>query len=209
MTRIFRAITGSCVRLTLGLLVLALPSLCQNAAEVTHLRDQPFQTRLASGATLRLRLHDGNFRILGDSGDKLSVRADGKSLAQAGNIRVRLVRAGDVVDLKLSHVPKNELQVTIGVPASTNLYTRMRGGDLTVEGIAGNKDLRLTGGDLTIQVPRPEDYGHVHLSVRFGDISGSQFGDPKGWLGNSVQRDGRGEYRLDAHVFAGDLILKP
>jgi hypothetical protein len=84
----------------------------------------------------------------------------------------------------------------------------MRGGDLAVEGIAGDKDLELTGGDLTIQVGSADDYAHVDLSVRFGDVSGAQFGDPKGWLGNSVRKDGSGKYRLHAHVMAGDLVLK-
>jgi hypothetical protein len=112
------------------------------------------------------------------------------------------------VDLKLSHVPKKELQVTIEIPRSTNLYARMRGGDLSVQGVAGDKDLELAGGDLTIQVGSPEDYSHVDLSVRFGDVSGTQFGDPKGWIGNSVRREGNGKYRLHAHVMAGDLVLK-
>lgn len=33
-----------------------------------------------------------------------------------------------------------------------NLYARMRGGNLSVEGVMGDKDLELSGGDLTIQV---------------------------------------------------------
>ena len=40
-------------------------------------------------------------------------------------------------------------------------------------------------------------------------VNPSQFGDPKGWIGNSVKRDGAGKHELLAHVFAGDLILKP
>jgi hypothetical protein len=84
----------------------------------------------------------------------------------------------------------------------------MRGGDLSVLGIAGDKDLELAGGDLTLQVGSPEDYSHVDLSVTFGDVSSTLFGDPKGWLGNSVRRDGNGKYKLHAHVMAGDLVLK-
>jgi hypothetical protein len=155
-----------------------------------------------------LHLHDGDFRIVGSDSEKISVHVEGKNVEQAKHIRIQLKRSNGTVDLKLSHVPKNELQVTIEIPRSTNLYARMRGGDLSVEGVVGDKDLELTGGNLTIQVGSPEDYASVDLSVRFGDVSGTQFGDPKGWLGNSVRKDGNGKYRLHAHVMAGDLVLK-
>jgi hypothetical protein len=160
-------------------------------------------------ATLRLHLHDGDYRIVGvDSGD-ITVRTDGKNKPLAKKMKIRFDRKGDVLDLTLSHVPKNELQVTIEIPRETGLYARMRAGDLSVMGVTGDKDLELTGGDLSVQVPDPKDYGPVDLSVKFGDLSGSQFGDPKGWIGNSVKLDGSGKYRLHAHVFAGDLLLKP
>ncbi|MFZ0864239.1 MAG: hypothetical protein WCA27_07895 [Candidatus Sulfotelmatobacter sp.] len=181
---------------------------CQSAQESTNLQRQNFETNLASGASLRLHLHDGEFRVVGSDLEKISVHVEGKNVELAKHIRIQLKRSDRAVDLKLSHVPKNELQVTIEIPRSTNLYARMRGGDLSVEGVVGDKDLELTGGDLTIQVQSPEDYAHVDLSVRFGDVSGSQFGHPKGWLGNSVRKDGNGKYRLHAHVMAGDLVLK-
>jgi len=181
---------------------------CQTTQETTNLDRQAFETSLASGANLRLHLHIGDFRIVGTDAEKIAVRVTGKNLEHAKDIKIQVTRSEGAVDLKLSHVPKNELQVTIEIPRSTNLYARMRGGDLSVEGVAGNKDLELTGGDLTIQVGSPEDYSHVDLSVKFGDVSGTQFGDPKGWLGNAVRKDGNGKYRLHAHVTAGDLILK-
>lgn len=154
----------------------------------------------ASGANLRLHLHDGDFRIIGSDSEKISIHVEGKNVEQAKNIKVELQRSDSGVDLKLSHVPKNELQLTIRIPRSTNLYARMRGGDLSVEDVTGDKDLELTGGNLTIQVGNPEDYSHVDLSVSFGEVSGTQFGDPKGWLGNSVSKNGAGKYRLHAHL---------
>jgi hypothetical protein len=176
--------------------------------ETTNLPHQGFEANLASGATLRLHLHEGDFRVVGIDSEKISIHVEGKNLEQAKNIQFHLKRSGSAVDLKLSNVPKKELQVTIEIPKSTNLYARMRGGDLSVQDVAGDKDLELTGGDLTIQVGSPEDYSHVDLSVKFGDVSGTQFGDPKGWLGNSVRKDGNGKYKLHAHVMAGDLVLK-
>jgi hypothetical protein len=181
---------------------------CQSAQETTNLQHQKFETSLASGASLRLHLHEGDFRVVGSNSEKISVRVEGKNVERASQIKIRLRRSDGGIDLKLSRVPKKELQVTIEIPRSTNLYARMRGGNLSVEGVVGDKDLELTGGDLTIQVGSPEDYAHVDLSVRFGDVSGTQFGDPKGWLGNSVTKDGIGKYRLHAHVMAGDLVLK-
>jgi hypothetical protein len=196
------------LRLSAATLLFAPAAVGQIAQEITKLPPQGFETNLASGATIRLHLHDGNFRIVGNDAEKIFIHTAGKNSEQAKDIKIRLTRSGNGVDLKLSHVPKYELQVTIEIPRTTNLYARMRGGDLAVSGVAGDKDLELKGGDLTIQVGNPEEYSHVDLSVRFGDVNGDQFGQPKGWLGGSVRKDGYGKYRLHAHVLAGDLRLK-
>ena len=180
---------------------------CQIAQETASLQHQSFETNLASGTTLRLHLRDGDFRVVGSDSEKISIHFEGKNVEQAKDIKIQLKRSDGGVDLKLLHVPKKELQVTIEIPRSTNLYARMRGGDLSVQGVAGDKDLELTGGDLTIQVGSPDEYSRVDLSVKFGDVSGTQFGDPKGWIGNSVRKEGSGKYRLHAHVTAGDLML--
>jgi hypothetical protein len=193
----------------LGVLLLSVSvAFCQASLEATKREPQTFQTNLASGANLRLHLHAGDFRVVGTDGERISIHVEGKNVQQAKKVKIQVTRSDGAVDLKLSHVPKNELQVTIEIPKSTNLFARMRGGDLTVEGVEGDKDLELTGGDLTIQVRSPQEYAHVDVSVRFGDVSGTQFGEPKGWLGNSVRKEGTGKYRLHAHVMAGDLVLK-
>jgi hypothetical protein len=171
--------------------------------------DGPFQTDLSRISNLRLHLHDGDFRIVGSDASDITIHADGKNRALARNMQVRLKRTGDSLDITFSHVPKNEFQVTISVPRETNLFARMRAGDLSVDGIAGDKDVELVAGDLSIQVTDPTDYGPVDLSVRFGDVNADQFGSPKGVMGNSLRRDGSGKHRLHAHVFAGDLMLKP
>jgi len=183
-------------------------ALGQTTQEITSLQNRAFQTDLASGATLRLHLHDGDFRVVGSDSEKIYIHVEGENLERADRIKIDLKRSDNVVELKLSHVPKSQLLVMIEIPKFTNLYARMRGGDLSVLGITGDKDLELTGGDLTVQVGNPEDYSHVDLSVRYGDISGMQFGNPKGMVGNSLRKDGTGKYTLHAHVMAGDLVLK-
>lgn len=171
--------------------------------------DRPYQADMQAITSLRLHLHYGDFRIIASDSDDVTIRADGKNRDQAKKMKVRVLRTGNALDIAFLHVPKNECPITIAVPRETKLFARMRAGDLSVDGISGDKDLELLAGDMSIQVLNAADYGPVDLSVRFGDVSGGQFGDPKGWIGNSLKRDGNGRYRLHAHVFAGDLTLKP
>lgn len=178
-------------------------------SETSTLDGHPFQTELAKIATVRLHLHDGDFRIVGSDSDEIEIRTDGKNQPLAKKMKVHLERKGEALNITFANVPKRDCQVTIAVPKEMNLFARMRAGDLAVDGITGDKDLELTGGDMSIQVQNPADYGPVDLKVRFGDLSGSQFGDPKGWVGTSLKRDANGKYRLHARVFAGDLTLKP
>src|ERR1700726_1678908 len=46
---------------------------CQSAQETTDLQHQNFETNLASGASLRLHLHDGDVRVVGTDSEKISV----------------------------------------------------------------------------------------------------------------------------------------
>jgi len=50
---------------------------------------------------------------------------------EANNLKIHLTRSATAGDLKLSQVPKNELQVTIEILRSSNLDARMRRGDLS------------------------------------------------------------------------------
>ncbi|HEV2401397.1 MAG TPA: hypothetical protein VGS27_30960 [Candidatus Sulfotelmatobacter sp.] len=168
-----------------------------------------FQTDLNSMTTLRLHVRDGDFRIVASDSEDVTIRTEGKNVPIAKRVKVHLERTGETLNLTFSNVPKKDCQITIAVPTDTNLYARMRAGDLSVDGITGDKDLEMLAGDLSIQVPDASDYGPVDLSVKFGDVSGSPFGDPKGSVGNSLKRNGNGKYRLHAHLFAGDLMLKP
>jgi len=203
------AARGFTIAVLLGCCAFANAASTETREETLTMDGHPFQTDLTRISAVRLHLQDGDFRIVGGDSDEITIRTDGKNAAQAKRMKVRIRRTGDSLDLTFSRVPKNEVQITIAIPRETSLYARMRAGDLSVDGITGDKDVELLAGDLSIQVPSAADYGAVDLSVKFGDVSGSQFGDPKGLMGNSVKQDGSGKYRLHAHVFAGDLTLKP
>ncbi len=168
--------------------LLAPLGLAQTKLEVKDLRDHPFNTEFPSGGRLRMHLRSGDFRIVGRDDDTISVHFDGKNADSAQDLTVRLKRADNNADLRVFGGPKNELQVTIEVPKSTDLYVRMRGGDLDVNNIVGNKDVELTAGDLTIDAGKPDNYAHVDASVRFGDVRSGLFGPARGWLAETRRR---------------------
>jgi uncharacterized protein len=154
-----------------------------------------------------MQLQSGDFRVIGRDDNRILVHLEGNNAQNAGNLTVQLKRSGRDGELRIFGGPKNELQVTVEIPKATEITVRMRGGDLNVNRILGDQDVKLTGGNLTIEVGKPEDYALIDASVRFGDVHGDAFGDPKGWLGGALKMEGTGKYKLRAHVFAGDLTL--
>ena len=186
----------------------SLPALAQTKLEVKDLQNHPFIADFPSGNRVRIHLRSGDFRIVGRDNNKISVRLDGKNSSSAQDLTVRLNRSENEADLRISGGPRNGLHVTVEVPASSMLYVRMPAGDLTVEGVSGDKDVELHAGDLTISVGNAADYARVDASVLSGDLEAPPFGESHGGLFRSFDKRGSGKYTLHAHVGAGDLTLR-
>jgi uncharacterized protein len=195
--------------LATGLLAVMLTTavVAQQKLEVRDLQNHPFNIEFSSGSRLRMHLQAGDFRIRGRDDEKILIHFEGKNAGKASNLTVRLTRSDHSGDLYIFGGPKKDLQVTVEIPRVTDITIRMRGGDLDVSRILGDQDVKLIGGDLTIGVGKPQEYALVDASVRFGDVHGDAFGDPKGWLGGALRMEGAGKYKLRAHVLAGDLTL--
>jgi len=194
--------------LVVSALAFSFPALAQNKLEVKDLQNHPFAVDFPSGAKLRMHLRSGDFRIVGREGHTISVRLEGKNSSNAQDLTVRFERSDHDGDLRISGGPRNGLQVTVEVPASSMLYVRMPAGDLTVEGVSGDKDVELHAGDLTISVGSAADYARVDASVLSGDLEAPPFGESHGGLFRSFEKRGNGKYKLHAHVGAGDLTLR-
>jgi len=111
------------------------------------------------------------------------------------------------MNFRLSGGPRNDFQVTVHLPKNCDLFLRVPAGDVTVEGIVGDKDIELHAGDLSIHVGNPNEYSQVDASVSAGDVSASPFGESHSGLFRSFRKSGSGRYKLHAHVGAGDLTL--
>jgi hypothetical protein len=171
----------------------------------THSLDVDF----SSDQKLRLDLRSGDVRVMGSDKQKISIHVSGKKAENARDLAAAFKYFGNHGELRIyGGGTNNEVQITVEVPKSSDLYVRMPFGDLTLEGVSGNKDVELHAGDLAIAVGAASDYSHVDASVISGDLDASPFGESKSGLFRSFQKSGPGRYKLHAHLGAGDLVLR-
>ena len=99
------------------------------------------------------------------------------------------------------------VDVELEVPSPVSLEVHMTGGDLTVEGVEGDKNLQLFAGDLKVDVGTLQSLREAEVSVRVGDADVPSDGTLHGWLGHTWKYHGSGPYRLYAHTTFGDVNL--
>jgi hypothetical protein len=182
--------------------------LSQAKLEVNDLQNHPFSVGFPSGSQLRLYLRSGDFRIVGADENKITVQLSGKNADNARDLSVRFKPSSNGAEVRVAGGPRNDLQVTIHIPKNTGIFVRMPAGELTVEGISGDKNVELHAGDLTISGNSASDYSRVDASVTAGDLEAPPFGESHGGLFRSFHKNGPGKYQLYAHVGAGELTIR-
>ncbi len=118
--------------------------------------------------------------------------------------------AGDrvAIDLKLPKHNDNHqgANVTISLPAQTNLKLELGVGDLTVKGIEGNKELHVGIGDLRVGVTDSAKYNEIRTGTKIGDAQDAvshQRSD--GFFPKTQHTSLQGIYKLHATVGIGDV----
>ncbi|HYA62753.1 MAG TPA: hypothetical protein VED66_06085 [Candidatus Sulfotelmatobacter sp.] len=195
--------------LTFALIGLVASALLANAKSEIVLAGKPhMEFDCPPNTPLRLHVRSGEILIVGTDDNKITVDLAGKNADKIQDVKGRLSLANNVADFHLTGVPRNELQIIIHIPKNSDLTARIFAGEVNVQDVTGNKDLELHAGQLTISVDKPEDYGHVDMSVSAGEVDAEIFGDTKGGLFRSISRDAGGKYRLHAHVGTGQLSVR-
>jgi hypothetical protein len=186
----------------------AIPS-PQTHLSVTDIYTHPFEIDLPYDQKLSLELRSGDYRVVGGTAEKVSVRSTGDRAEKGRDVSLTFKHMNNHAELKMTGGPiNNGPSIVIEVPKASNLIVRLPFGDLNIEGVSGDKDVEMHAGDLNIEVGNPADYAHVDASVGAGDISAGPFGETKDGLFRSFEKTGTGRYRLHAHIGAGDLNLR-
>jgi hypothetical protein len=166
------------------------------------------QEKFVSAGTVRLHLEAGGYRIRPSEADNIAVICSARTPDRLREVKVEIKVAGSHANVYVTNTPNNNFNATIEVPRRSNLWVRLTAGELNVGNIEGDKDLELRAGQLTVAVPRPQDYGPRDASVTSGAIQASAFDVSKGGLFRSFRQQGPGKYRLHAHVTAGEIDLR-
>jgi hypothetical protein len=106
--------------------------------------------------------------------------------------------------LRRTH-PQGNFHATIEVPRKSNLWVRLTAGDLKIEAIEGDKNLEVWAGEIDVEIPHPEEYGHHDASVTMGGLDASAFEVSKGGMFRSFEQQGPGKYRFHARVVTGSI----
>ena len=172
--------------------------------------DQALDVRLRPKGVLEIDSLSAGLEIIGTDQEAIHLTCTGADVENARDIHIQF--SGNQDDGKLTitggSLKHNNLQVRIEVPRKTSLRVKMPAGQVKVEDIAGNKDIDLYAGQITISSARPWDYRSVHLSVDIGQVSAPVYGEDKGGFFRTVSKqNAEGEYWLHAHVLTGQIEL--
>jgi hypothetical protein len=163
----------------------------------------------AEGGIVTLHLSSGDYTVRAGASDRVRVEWRAEDLGAEKQMK-EITVVTDIFERVMTirtKGPTKHARFTIEIPARSDIHLRVRAGDVRIEGIEGNKDVRMTAGDLHIEVA-PGSLRHVHASVTFGDLKASSLGIEKDGFKNSVDWFGDGQYTLDARLFAGDVTLQ-
>jgi hypothetical protein len=166
------------------------------------------QGKFAPGGSIRFHLSSGGYTISGTDSSAIVITYRYKNSARLKQVKA-WIKAGDSgADVWVQNTPHDNFEATIEVPHRSNLWVRLSAGEVKIEGIEGDKDVESHAGEIDIEIPHPDEYGHRDASVLAGSLEASAFDVSKGGLWRSFEQTGPGKYHLHAHVTAGEINFR-
>jgi DUF4097 and DUF4098 domain-containing protein YvlB len=191
-----------------GAVVLAwnLAGLARAEATCGQTLDAPLRPR----AVLRVHSRPAGLEIVGTDQAAIHVSCTSGDEGDAQRIRIRFQGNQDDETLTIAGDLRegNNVRVRIEVPRKTSLRVEMSAGEVKVEEIAGDKDINLYAGQITISSTRLWDYRSVDVSVSIGEVNAPVYGAQKGGFFRGITKEtADGEYSLHARVITGEIDL--
>jgi hypothetical protein len=172
---------------------------------------QTLNVPLQSRSVLAIESRSAGLDVIGTDQEvlRVSCNTDDGDAARHIHLQFSGTASGGRLTISGSYVKHGNLQVRIEVPRKTSLGVRMPAGEVKAEEIAGNKDIELYAGQISVSSNQVWNYRTVDVSVVVGAVNAPAYGANKGGFFRSLKRDAAdGEYRLHAHIMAGEIDLR-
>jgi hypothetical protein len=171
---------------------------------------QTLDAPIRASSILTVDSLSSGIEIVGTDKEAIHVSCTADPMDNARRIHLRF--SGNPTHSKLtidgSHPKNSNLHIRVEVPRKMNLKIRMSAGQVNVDEIAGDKDIELYAGQITISSAHKWDYKNVDVSVGIGQVNAQVFDADKGGFFRTFHRENAdGEYRLHAHITTGQIDL--
>ncbi len=189
-----------------ALLACSLAGFAQTEVACGQTLDAPLRSR----AVLTIDSRSAGLEIVGTDQAAIHLSCTADDVEEAHQIRIRFSGNQDDGKLTISggSLQQSNLKIRIEVPRKTSLRVQMPAGEVKVEEIAGDKDIDLYAGQITISSAHLWDYRNVHVSVDIGEVKAQVYGTDKGgFFRTFTKQTADGEYSLHAHVMTGQIDL--
>ena len=171
----------------------------------------PIEAPLRSRAALVITSRPAGVEVVGTDTEVIRVSCTVDREEYAPYIELRFSGTPEYGRLKVTGeaIRNGNLHIRIEVPRKTNLRFHMGAGEVKVGDIAGDKDIDLYAGQITIASASAGSYKSVDASVDIGDVNASAYSVDKGGFFRTFRKTiADGEYRLRAHVMTGQIDLE-
>jgi hypothetical protein len=194
------------MKLSMAWLLVVILSIAVQAQQNGH--EMGGEEKFVSGGTIRLHLDAGGYTISPSDSNNIVVTYHANSSEQLGRVKTEIKIGTSLADVYVRDTPHSNFTATIEVPRRSNLWARLNAGELDVEDVEGDKDLEVWAGQISLEIPHPDQYGDCDASVTAGSLEASAFNVSKGGLFRSFHQQGPGKYRLHIHVTTGEIDMR-
>jgi hypothetical protein len=204
------------IRSVVLLILLAVPfAVAEQDFRETHSEIYP----IGSAKSLHIQWRVGEIRILkgADSNNihvHYTIRSKRESDLQNAKIEFRTNGSAMTIEADSPFRGNTSMDAEIEVPDPMTLNVHLKVGDMTVEGIHGDKILEVSVGDIRVRMENEPEYRAVRAKTGIGNVSWTSDGRQMdrlhegGWLGKKLSYDSNGKYELRAEVSVGDIQLQ-
>jgi hypothetical protein len=167
-----------------------------------------FSVPAEAGMRLAVSSRPAEVNLVGTDQREIRVTCTLEDEYDAGRVHIRYRGSDGKGELNISGGPSNNLRITIEIPHQTHLRVRVPAGAIHVKDVAGDKDIDVHAGEVTVSGVGPDTYRSVDAEVEIGEVRATEFLVNKGGFFRSFKKSSaEGLYRLDAHIITGSIRL--